>query len=704
MKKVIKRILFLFVLSFFYGLALTDVYANYDIIVNGAKPCKLYEDKTGKKATGSCIYKNGDFDSYVSGAVWVDNGDKVTVLTNYEPIPAPKSGYGSECNTQFLKIRVKHNNISYSGYVCADLLQEVEITDELKEEFIAAGFTEEYSSYWEELAVLKKNHPNWKFIAIDTGLKFNTVVKNEDYGERSLYQSTSSSTEGYLSTEEGNYNWDKDEFIAHDGTSWFAANKETVEYYLDPRNFLSDMYIFQFESLAYEPEFHTAEGVKVLLGDAYIAKFVDLFMKAAETHDVSPIYLSSLSLQEVGSTKSTAISGVKFTYDGDTYSGLYNFYNIGATAGDNAVYRGLVYAATIPRNDDGTINTSKRYGRIWDTEEKAIVGGAEFIVKSYIKYGQNTSYFKKWNVVANYQKAQNKDYYNNYTHQYQQNIKAPSTEATSTYRSYAELGILESDFVFYIPIYDDMPEYTVLPAKGNPNNRLKALKIDGTTINGFESSEFEYEVYVENSVSSINLSATKINSAATVSGTGTKKLEVGENKLVITVKAQNGDLQTYTVTVHRALVDGEVSYPKVEEILKNAQITYKGEFISNLTFTTKTSDFINKIQSVSPTAKVEIKNGNTIKTSGYLVTGDTITITSGEDVKKYSVVLYGDINGNGKIEILDLLKVQNHALKSSILTAAYLEAADVNKDGKINPLDLLRIQKTILGDAYISQQ
>ena len=87
-----------------------------------------------------------------------------------------------------------------------------------------------------------------------------------------------------------------------------------------------------------------------------------------------------------------------------------------------------------------------------------------------------------------------------------------------------------------------------------------------------------------------------------------------------------------------------------------------------------------------------------------MVTGDAITITSGEDVKKYSVVLYGDINGNGKIEILDLLKVQKHALKSSILTGAYLEAADVNKDGKINPLDLLRIQKTILGDAYISQQ
>lgn len=695
MKQVIKKILFVFVLSLFCLLNINYVKADYEIIVNGATSCQLYNDlNNGKYATGSCIYKNSNFNSYVSGAVWVDNGDKVTVLTDYEPIAAPKEGYGSECKTVFNKISVKHGNTTYKGYVCADLLKTIEITEEMKLEFIEAGFTEEYSSYWEELAVLKTNHPNWTFIAIDTGLKFSTAVNNEDSGSKSLYQSTSTSTQGYLSTAEGNYDWDKDKFTVYDGSTWYAANYDTVAYYMDPRNFLSDMYIFQFETLAYEPELHTLEGVETLLEGAYIKQFAQHFITAAEKHQINPLYLASLSLQEVGTNKSTAISGEEFTYDGKTYSGLYNFYNIGATSGSTPVYNGLYYASK-----------DAKYGRPWDTEEKAIIGGAEFIASSYVKYGQNTSYFKKWNVVANYQASKELEYYKNYTHQYMTNVRAPSSEAISTYQSLSELGELDKAYVFYIPIYKDMPEYTALPAKGNPNNRLKSVSIDGTKIDGFESSEFEYKVYVEHTAETVDLTATTINSKATVKGTGTKTLEVGENVITLEVKAENGDLQSYNLTVVRAEapVADEIIL-NVEEILTQAEITYHDEFISNLTFTDKPVDFANKIYAVSPTAKVEIKHGDEVKTTGYLVTGDTITVTSGDEIKTYNVVLYGDINSDGTYTVLDLLKIQKHILKTSLLQGAYLEAADVNKDDKINIQDLLRIQKAILGSAHISQQ
>lgn len=694
MKQVLKKFLFVFVLSLFYILNTQEVKADYEIIVSGATPCQLYNDlNKNKYATGSCIYKNGNFNSYVSGAVWVDNGDKVTVLTDYEPIAAPKEGYGSECNTVFNKISVKHGNTTYTGYVCADLLKTIEITEEMKNEFIASGFTEEYSSYWEELAVLKTNHPNWKFVAIDTGLKFETAVKNESSGSKSLYQSTSSSTQGYLSTAEGNYNWEKDKFTVYDGSTWYAANAETVAYYMDPRNFLSDMYIFQFETLAYDPELHTLEGVEKLLDGAYIKQFAQYFVAAAEKHQINPLYLASLSLQEVGSTKSTAISGAEFTYDGVVYSGIYNFYNIGATSSSNPVLNGLYYASK-----------EAKYGRPWNTEEKAIIGGAEFIASSYVKYGQNTSYFKKWNVVANYQAAKNLEYYKNYTHQYMTNVRAPSSEAISTYQSLSEIGELEKTYVFYIPVYKNMPEYTALPAKGNPNNRLKDISIDGVTIEGFESSEFEYKVYVENTTKSINLTATTINSNAKVTGTGTIELVEGENLVELSVKAQNGDIQKYNLVINRAEETGEVVYPTVEEILTKAEITHNDLFISNLTFTSKVVDFTNSIYEASATAKVEIKTKDTIKTADYLATGDTVTITSGEEVKTFSVVLYGDVSGDGKINALDLLKVQKHILKTSLLSGAQAEAADVNKDGKINALDLLRIQKTILGDAYISQK
>lgn len=696
MKQIKNIYLFVFALSFFLFMNIDDVKANYEIMVNGTTPCKLYNDLTGKKATGSCIYKDGDFDSYVSGPVWVDNGDKVTVITTSATIPAPESGYGSECKSDFNRIKIDYNNKSYYGYVCGDLLKKVEITEEMKQEFQTAGFPE---SYWDELAVLKTAHPSWKFVAIDTGITFDKAVKGEDSGSKSLIQVTTSAKQGYLSTKESNYDWDKDEFTVYDGSNWYAANADTIAYYLDPRNFLSDTFIFQFESIVYDKNVHTLDGVQALLKDAYILKFANYFMEAATTHQVNPLYLAALSRQEVGTTKSTAISGNKFTYNGKSYSNLYNFYNIGATAGTNAVYRGLVFAGTVPSNK------STRYGRIWNTEQKAIIGGAEFIKKSYMDYGQNTSYFKKWNVIAEYQKAQGKDYYNNFTHQYMQNIGAPSAEARKTYQSYAALGALDLNFVFYIPVYKEMADSYDLPAQGNPNNRLKNIKIDNQLIDGFTSSEFSYTVYVEGNVETVNITAGTVNANATVKGTGTKEIEVGENKFELIVEAQNGNIQKYDLIIHRALPDtGEIVYPPVEEILTNAKVTYDDKYISNLTFTSKTVDFKNAILAASDTAQVEIKSGNTEKKDGYLATGDTVTITSGEETKTYSIVLYGDINGDGKINAIDLLKIQKHILKDSLLSGAQLESSDVNKDGVINAVDLLKIQKHILGDSFVSQQ
>jgi len=296
-------------------------------------------------------------------------------------------------------------------------------------------------------------------------------------------------------------------------------------------------------------------------------------------------------------------------------------------------------------------------------------------------------------------------YYNNYTHQYMQNIQAPSSEARKTYLSYASLEALDLNFVFYIPVYDNMPESTSLPSQGNPNNRLKNIKIDDVVIDGFESDEMSYTVYVENDKSSIKLTAATINSNAKVKGVGTIELNEGENIVDLKVTAQNGNIETYHLIINRAEgIDDDVVIPTVDEVLTKAEITYDDEYISNLTFTTKVTDISNKIHEVSPTAKVDIKKGETSKTSGYLYTGDVIIITSGEEIKTYYVVLYGDISGDGKINALDLLKVQKHILKTSPLTGAQAVAADVNKDGKINALDLLRIQKTILGDAYISQK
>ena len=57
----------------------------------------------------------------------------------------------------------------------------------------------------------------------------------------------------------------------------------------------------------------------------------------------------------------------------------------------------------------------------------------------------------------------------------------------------------------------------------------------------------------------------------------------------------------------------------------------------------------------------------------------------------------GDINGDGKINITDMIAVKAHVLKKSILSGVYANAGDVNGDGKVNITDFIKIKANLLG-------
>ena len=89
--------------------------------------------------------------------------------------------------------------------------------------------------------------------------------------------------------------------------------------------------------------------------------------------------------------------------------------------------------------------------------------------------------------------------------------------------------------------------------------------------------------------------------------------------------------------------------------------------------------------------------------SDFVGTGSTIELSKGDYKLSVTVVIYGDPSGDGKINALDLLKVQKHILGLSSLSGSNLEAADPSRDGKVNALDLLKVQKNILGVSSINQ-
>lgn len=689
MKKLYKCLfIYLFVISFF--IFIDNVQASYKATVlnpSGAK-CDLH-----KESTGYCYYKDKNLNSYVDSIIWLDTGDEVTILEN-EKNPNIKSNNTNICSDEYVYTSFNYNNSTYYGYYCKSYLTtgNDKLTEELKKEFKDAGFPE---SYWLKLSILKSAHPNWAFKAINTGLKFDDVVTNQTYGSKSLLRKSMSNNYAYLSLADDAFDYKNDNFIPYDDKTgkdpWYKANYDAIAYYVDPRNFLSDMYLFQFETLSYDesiPDDRLKQSINSIFENDYLSKFTDSFLEAGKISKVNPIYLASLSKEEVsnGATAGTAING--------TYNKMYNFYNIGAYSDANPVYNGLNFAAL---TDEATL-------RPWSTEQLAITGGAIWIYNNYIYTGQDTSYFKKYNVIYNYLVSIDRTpTYNNYGHQYMQNIAAPSSEAITTYKSYNKNNMLDLSYTFYIPIYENMPESTKLPTKGGwPNNYLKVISINKTDIIGFDGEVENYNYNLDINDPVITLSATPVNSSAKVEGTGT--FEITENTTkTIKVTAQNGDVKTYNIKI--TLTGTKLEKPiDIATTLNNSGIKNNDKYIHGFNVGSDISIIKEKIVNANKVAVVTLNDSSgKEKNSGVVATGDSVTITVGNETKTYEVVIYGDVTGDGKISAADYLKIKNTIMGTATLSGPYKEAADVDKNGSFKASDYLRIKDSIMGITTIEQ-
>ena len=315
------------------------------------------------------------------------------------------------------------------------------------------NFPESYKVYLQEL---KNKHPNWNFIALYTDLDWKYVTDNENKFGKNLVPKSYS--DRWKNTNPGEYNVEVD-------AGWVDCSRRAIEYTMDPRNFLNEVRIFQFEGLSFDEKTNNIDTIeKILYGTEFYNRIVeyvtesgnvitmpnkysDLILSAGKTSKVSSYHLASRLKQEVGPFLShSSISG---TVEG--FRGLYNFYNIGATSSSEpmgAIKNGLQYA----KDGKGASQATKdKYLIPWNNKERAITGGAIFIGSSYINIGQDTIYLQKFHVTNN----------NNgglFWHQYMTNVLAPYSESNLIYNGYAKTGILNNSMNFVIPIYNNMPD------------------------------------------------------------------------------------------------------------------------------------------------------------------------------------------------------------------------------------------------------
>ena len=370
-------------------------------------------------------------------------------------------------------------------FICGIIL----LTNSLGNSNGIENFPDSYKPYLEELA---KKHPNWKFTPLYTNLEWNYVIDNENEFGKNLVPKNYS--DRWKNTNPGEYNVEVD-------AGWVDSSRQAVEFCMDPRNFLNEVRIFQFEGLSFSEQTNSLDGVeKIVYGTEFYntkvsyydsngniinmsEKYSDLILRGGQTSKVSPYHLASRIKQEVGLFLShSSISGKVAGFEG-----LYNFYNIGATSSSEpmgAIKNGLQYA----KDGKGASEATKTKFLIpWNTKERAITGGAIFIGDSYINQGQDTVYLQKFDVTGD----------SLFWHQYMTNVLAPYSESKSIYNGYKNSNLLDISMNFIIPIYNNMPEIPTQSPSIDPNNFKddnKKVYCNATNVNVRTGPSTSYEV------------------------------------------------------------------------------------------------------------------------------------------------------------------------------------------------------------------
>ena len=358
----------------------TDSYSQKEIshnykLTNAVKPTSSQEEKMYYTCTNCGDFKqisDQPFQSYIytlspdsfdydgknhRPAVTInDKNRELTEGTDYDLTYPSRS---ADSGTYRITVNFKNG---YSGtkylYYSIKSYNETQ-TQSYKQYLLEQGFPESYTA---KLVALHEKYPNWEFKVYNTGLDWQTAVN----GERSphskqrigVYESKSLPADYLCSCS-------KCKGVVQDSS--YAASEKAVKYYMDPRNWLDEKHIFQFETTN-GGSGQTREGVESILKGTWMykstvrytntygnqklydstLKYSDIIMQAAAKSGLAPYYIASKIKQEVGSSSSSYAGGSRGTVM--PFQGIYNYFNIGAYNGAND---GLAWAAGFLKVKDG---------------------------------------------------------------------------------------------------------------------------------------------------------------------------------------------------------------------------------------------------------------------------------------------------------------------------------------------------------------
>lgn len=527
-----------------------------------------------------------------------------------------------------------------------------------------------YPGVKEQIQQLKTKHPNWSFKILYTDIDWNEAIGKEYLGHGSSPKNLVPKTH--------NSSWicnicgvDK----AYDNGSWRCASKSGIEYMMDPRNSINEADIFQFEEL-------TSTGsdvniVKKMTNGTFLQGREQEITNIANTKGVNAYYIVARLIQEQGKSGSELISGK---------TGYYNAFNFGASGStsEQVIANGLAYA--------------KKKG--WDTLEKSISGGIDLIANEYIKIGQNTLYFQKFNVTKK----------STFAHQYQQNLFAAKTECATLRNTYLDIESYDSKHTFIIPVFKNMPPKACLTPDGNSTATSGAdlVKINVTTSLKLrkapeDSTKVDW-LWKNEIVARLEKGTTKINGAywdkiqkangnVGYAPRETFDYETDYKLYLVPINTTNGSNNNNNINNSNGNNSNNNSNNNENKYHNTAKVLINDE---------------KKIIKVSPDAIakdiLEAFGGSVkiTKADGSFLNGENDNMATNFIVKDtYTVIKKGDANADGIVNSFDYIRVMNYIMGRKQLNSYEKEAADANNDGIVNSFDYIRIMNYIMGTKKI---
>ena len=527
-----------------------------------------------------------------------------------------------------------------------------------------------YPGVKEQIQQLKTKHPNWSFKILYTDIDWNEAIGKEYLGHGSSPKNLVPKTH--------NSSWicnicgvDK----AYDNGSWRCASKSGIEYMMDPRNSINEADIFQFEEL-------TSTGsdvniVKKMTNGTFLQGREQEITNIANTKGVNAYYIVARLIQEQGKSGSELISGK---------TGYYNAFNFGASGStsEQVIANGLAYA--------------KKKG--WDTLEKSISGGVDLIANEYIKIGQNTLYFQKFNVTKK----------STFAHQYQQNLFAAKTESATLRNTYLDIESYDSKHTFIIPAFKNMPPKACLTPDGNSTATSGAdlVKINVTTSLKLrkapeDSTKVDW-LWKNEIVARLEKGTTKINGAywdkiqkangnVGYAPRETFDYETDYKLYLVPINTTNGSNNSGNNSNSNGNNSNNNSNNNENKYHNTVKVLINDE---------------KKIIKVSPDAIakdiLEAFGGSVkiTKADGSFLNGENDNMATNFIVKDtYTVIKKGDANADGIVNSFDYIRVMNYIMGRKQLNGYEKEAADANNDGIVNSFDYIRIMNYIMGTKKI---